>query len=313
MLTKDQAVALLNRAEVVAIPTETVYGLAARIDKEEGINNIFRIKERPSFDPLIVHVHSSEQAREYAGEWSEIHETLTKKFWPGPLTLVLPKTDKISSVISAGLDSVGLRCPNHPLALSLLKKIKAPLAAPSANKFSKTSPTTAEHVRESLPDVAVLDGGPCEVGIESTIIAVNLAEKAKIQLLRPGMILWQDVKVALKAFDVEFVENSASTVAPGSLKDHYMPEIPLVLVNKDVSNDNLIAIVQKNLKQDFNSFEELVFSEESYLAARELYAKLHSLNHCRKDFAIIRIKNSMKTESWQPLLDRLKKAASYTL
>jgi L-threonylcarbamoyladenylate synthase len=166
------AVEKLINGEVVGIPTETVYGLGAVISKSDAIKKIFTTKERPFFDPLIVHVSGVEQAKELSLDWSAAADILAQEFWPGPLTLVLPKKN-VSDLITSGLQTVGVRCPDHKIALEIIEKVGEPIAAPSANRFGKTSPTCKKHVLEEFNDaVFVVDGGDCSVGIESTIISV---------------------------------------------------------------------------------------------------------------------------------------------
>jgi len=182
-----RAAALIREGKLVAFPTETVYGLGANALDAAAVEKIFRVKGRPSTSPLIVHVASREAARALTTEWPDAAETLSRKFWPGPLTLVLPKRDCIPSVVTAGLATVGLRVPANPVALALLVEAQVPIAAPSANRFTELSPTKAEHVRQSLGDDVdlILDGGSAEVGIESTVL--SLADPTPL-LLRPGMI-----------------------------------------------------------------------------------------------------------------------------
>ncbi|MCB9024938.1 MAG: threonylcarbamoyl-AMP synthase [Bdellovibrionaceae bacterium] len=310
MCSEDQAIEILNRGGVVAIPTETVYGLAAQIDKPEALKKIFQTKERPFFDPLIVHVYSAQQAKDYCDEWPPVAQILADNFWPGPLTLVLPKNEKISPLITAGLDTVGLRCPRHEKTLSILRKIQIPLAAPSANKFGKTSPTSAQHVAESLPGIQVLDGGECEVGIESTIVAVKTEPQLQIELLRPGMVPWGEIKKTLKNYTVEYIEGNKEILAPGSLDDHYMPDIPLVLLEQNMSDKTLLDSVNKKLKLHFSSFVNMDLPEENYMAARVLYSRLREAGKCKEDFIVLKVKPFMLEEAWAPLWDRLKKASS---
>ncbi len=317
MLTEEQALKILNNDGVVAIPTETVYGLAARIDSESALTQIFKVKERPFFDPLIVHVSSADQAREYSKDWTAVHECLAEAFWPGPLTIVTPKKDNINNLITSGLPTVGLRCPNHRVAINLIKKLGVPLAAPSANKFSKTSPTSLAHVKESLPEVAVLDGGSCEVGIESTIISISNNTELEVQLLRPGMISLNAIRAALDKVEVKFVEEKNIQVMPGSLDDHYMPILPLVTLDQDLSEDQIIRNVQSQLsiqgKNKLNTFTKLKLPKEPYLAARQLYLKLREVTSKDCDFIVFKIENYMRAEGWSAILDRLSKASSLHL
>ncbi|HXE14700.1 MAG TPA: L-threonylcarbamoyladenylate synthase, partial [Bryobacteraceae bacterium] len=183
----DRAAAILRRGGLVAFPTETVYGLGANALDREAILKIYAAKGRPATSPLIVHVASYGMLADVAAEWPDAAQKLAERYWPGPLTLVVRKTDKIPDAVTAGLNTVGVRMPAHPLAKELIRRAGIPLAAPSANLFTQVSPTTAEHVREGLGDRVemILDGGPCTVGIESTVL--SLAGSAPI-LLRPGMV-----------------------------------------------------------------------------------------------------------------------------
>ena len=164
------AIKTLKDGGVIGIPTETVYGLAADIYNKKGIENIFKTKERPFFDPLIVHISEISQLPKLTKEWTKSHEKLANFFWPGPLTFIVKKSENISDMITSGLDTVGIRMPDHPKTLELLNELGSPIAAPSANKFKMISPTSAEHVQAEFPEIQVIDGGDCKVGIESTIL-----------------------------------------------------------------------------------------------------------------------------------------------
>jgi len=215
----------------VAFPTETVYGLGARADRAEAAAGIFAAKKRPAFDPLIVHLPDLVQAREW-GVFDERAERLAAAFWPGPLTLVLPRVwrdglPRIPDLVTSGLDTVGLRVPDQPVALALLRGAGLPIAAPSANPFGYVSPTTARHVRDGLGDAVdlVLDGGPCAVGVESTI--VDLASTAP-RLLRPGGLPREAVEAVLgQKLTWEGFVPPVKTEAPGMLESHYAPRVPL--------------------------------------------------------------------------------------
>ena len=220
----------LRAGELVAVPTETVYGLAAHALDARACRKIFTAKRRPSHDPLIVHIHSFAQLREVA-EVNDAALRLAKKFWPGPLTIVLPKKSIVPAVVSAGLPSVAVRMPSHPLFRRLLKLCGVPLAAPSANPFGYVSPTTAEHVRAGLGKRIrhILDGGPCTIGLESTI--VDLRDPKKPRLLRPGAVTRAELERTLGR-RVQLVHSSANTaaqLAPGLLARHYSPQTPVTL------------------------------------------------------------------------------------
>jgi L-threonylcarbamoyladenylate synthase len=322
---------LLAQGEVIGLPTETVYGLAARIDLPEAVEKIFTTKERPFFDPLIVHVASIDQAKSVTTLWGPIAQALAEAFWPGPLTMVLPKADSVNSMITSGLGTVGIRMPNHPLALDLLKEVGVPLAAPSANKFGRTSPTSASHVRLEFhkEKVFVVDGGDCQIGIESTVLLVKEQDsKAKLSILRRGHVLQSDIESALKAkgLNFEFVEVQDKKESPGHMKHHYMPSVPLIL-SKDLARtaqslmteanqklaempDEIESIRITKPKQGLHSNAIMTLSDDPVLASRELYAKLREVAELGKDCIIYYRKADQYTERWESLFDRLNKAAS---
>ncbi|MGC8793298.1 MAG: L-threonylcarbamoyladenylate synthase, partial [Bryobacteraceae bacterium] len=188
----ERAARLIREGRLVAFPTETVYGLGANALDRDAVRKIFEVKGRPSTSPVIVHVDSIEMARGLARQWPQAAEVLARRFWPGPLTLVVPRAAVIPHEVTAGLDTVGLRMPAHPVALALIRAAGVPIAAPSANRFSRLSPTTAEHVRRSLGDAVdmILDGGPTALGLESSVLSVA----GPPRLLRPGMILREQIE-----------------------------------------------------------------------------------------------------------------------
>lgn len=226
-----QAAALIRAGELVAFPTETVYGLGANAFDERAVARIFDAKGRPSFDPLIVHIAAPDQLGEVAQPVPPLAQTLIDAFWPGPLTLVLGRGHRIPANVSAGLPTVGVRMPSHPVALALIRAAGVPIAAPSANKFAHTSPTTAQHVLDDLGDriPLILDGGPTQVGVESTIIDLS---GARPQLLRPGGLPLDTLRCY--APDIEIAEQRArasrddeAMPAPGMLPRHYAPRARL--------------------------------------------------------------------------------------
>jgi len=232
------AASFLQNDELVAIPTETVYGLAGNALKADVVLKIFEAKERPSFDPLIVHVPSKAAVRLYADEVPPVALKLMDAFWPGPLTLVLKKKSVIPDVVTSGLDTVGLRMPNHSMTLELLNLLDFPLAAPSANPFGYISPTTAQHVMDQLDSkiAMVLNGGACEVGVESTIVGF---EDGETVVYRLGGLTLEDIRKV--AGDVVVRVNSSSDPkAPGMLKSHYAPSKPLYI------SDDIQQLIQEN-------------------------------------------------------------------
>jgi L-threonylcarbamoyladenylate synthase len=303
-----QAQKLLLNGEVVAIPTETVYGLGAWIHSEDGIKKIFSTKERPFFDPLIVHVDTIEKAKTLTSEWSEIHDILAKTCWPGPLTLIAKKSSLVNPLITSGLDSVGLRCPNHEITLQLLKEIEGGIAAPSANKFGKTSPTSSKHVFDEFENtVSILEGGQCEVGIESTVVGVSEDE---VQIFRPGFYTAQMISDILKKHDLKVEVNYAeSPVAPGQLKHHYMPKIPLVIVPENFDWKNH----QKEINFSFNNPVIWKQPSTSFMASRELYQKMREFDQKGFDIIFAERNSNHSTEEWRGIWNRLEKAKSQAL
>jgi L-threonylcarbamoyladenylate synthase len=219
---------IIKEGGLVAFPTETVYGLGANALDPYAVAKIFQVKERPSFDPLIVHIATLDQLNTLASNVDDAVLLLAEKFWPGPLTMVLPKTGLVPDIVTSGLNTVGIRMPDNPIALELIKQSGCPIAAPSANKFGRISPTKASHVRKQLHGVdCVIDGGSTTVGIESTIV---LIEKNRCTLLRAGKITLDEIKSVLPG-DIEFcVHNSDEAIAPGQLKSHYSPLKALYLL-----------------------------------------------------------------------------------
>lgn len=221
----DLVADLLLKGGLVGIPTETVYGLAANALNEKAVLSIFEVKQRPFFDPLIIHVDSLESAKSYAHFTDKRLELLAKTFWPGPLTLLLPKKELVPALVTSGLEQVAVRVPNHPLTLELLKKINVPLAAPSANPFGYVSPTQPQHVNNQLGAKIdyILDGGSCAVGIESTIVGI---EDDRLCVFRLGGLTIEEIEKV--AGEVELrINNSSNPKAPGQLKNHYAPKKPL--------------------------------------------------------------------------------------
>lgn len=293
---------------LIGLPTETVYGLAAPIDRPDLVARIFELKGRPPSNPLIVHVGSLDQARSCVRHWPALATELAERFWPGPLTLVLPKADHISELITAGHDTVALRMPDHPVALAILEACAAPLVAPSANLFTRISPTRAEDVSAvfSDADVAVVDGGPCRVGIESTIIAID-DERRLVTWLRPGMINREQIAAELPT-GWQLIEpgqaRSATAMAPGRMREHYRPVKPLtVIVMPDSSAvDGLDLPVGTEL---------IKLPESADLAARELYTRLRQADCGEARSLLIRLPaRCLADPAWGGIVNRLRKAAS---
>jgi len=294
IISKDinQAVDILNHEGLVAIPTETVYGLAGNIYSKKAIDEIFEMKQRPVSNPLIVHIKSLEQLDELAKDIPEKARLLAKTFWPGPLTLVLKKKSNVPDSITAGKDTVAIRMPNHPTTLALLQKLNFPLAAPSANPFGCISPTNALHVASYFNNTLqmVLDGGDCEDGIESTIIGFENNESI---LYRLGSISVEDIENVIGQIRIKNKQENAPN-APGMLSKHYAPLTPTFL-SIDVAEfikpftDKKIGLLLFKEKITTGSVHhQEVLSEEGSLkkAASNLYAAMHRLDKLNLDMIV---------------------------
>ncbi len=238
----SEAKQLLEAGKLVAIPTETVYGLAANALDQTAVAGIFEVKNRPSFDPIIVHVSSLEKANQYVQSIPANAKLLTEKFWPGPLTILLHKKEIIPDLVTAGLETVGIRCPDHSLTLALLNALDFPLAAPSANPFGYVSPTEPQHVVDQLGDKIpyILDGGVCSVGIESTIVGF---ENDIPVIYRLGGLSQEEIEKVIGPVNVK-THSSSNPKAPGQLKSHYAP-------GKKVKVGNLTKMIQESSTKNF--------------------------------------------------------------
>jgi L-threonylcarbamoyladenylate synthase len=308
----SEAVKQLARGNLVALPTETVYGLAASIDHPDGILKIFETKERPFFDPLIVHIGRPEQLKDLVEEVPVAARILAEEFWPGPLTLVLKKSSRISDQISSGLDSVGVRLPNHSVTRRILRQLKIPVAAPSANRFGRTSPTEAHHVREEFPghSFLIVEGGQSHRGIESTVVRPT---PDRIEILRPGPISDHEIRRVLLEKSLEipvvFLESSAS---PGHTPHHYQPEIPLVWSPTPTLSADDLGGIARNLHLKSSTYKCLELPSEAHLAARLLYQELRRLSKEPIDF-ILFCPPARLTGDWRAIFDRLQRASSLQL
>jgi L-threonylcarbamoyladenylate synthase len=303
---------LLQEGKVVAIPTETVYGLAANAFDNNAVSQIFDIKNRPLFNPLIVHIKSIDYLNVIATNIPPLAYQLAEHFWPGPLTLVLEKKSNISNLVTAGKNTVGVRMPFHALTLALLEALDFPLAAPSANPFGYISPTTSEHVRKQLGDKIpfILEGGPCEKGVESTIIGF---ENGNPVLYRVGAISNEEIekcigKLALK--NTAF----ASPQAPGMLSKHYSPKTKFII------SENISTTIKENIDANvgfllFNNDYDFLPSEKYFElsknkdlgeAARNLYAAMHQLDEM--NFDVIYAEKLPQKELGITINDRLYRA-----
>jgi L-threonylcarbamoyladenylate synthase len=315
-VTLEQAIAELKQGEVVAIPTETVYGLAADASNDDALKKIFATKQRPADHPLIVHIGSIDQVQNWVTDFPDIAQKLARTFWPGALTLVLPAQPHVSRVVRGDEPTVALRVPNHPLALQLLQKSGLCVAAPSANLFTQLSPTLPEHVEFSLgTHIPVLDGGACRVGIESTIVSV--LPNGHWQLLRPGMI--SEAAIAQVAgVDKQIKASQTANItpkAPGQHALHYSPRTPL-----DLFYDRHVLMAKCNtLQSDGISCAAMVIGEGAMpqcktvvlpnqpdKAAEALYSTLHEMDHLKVQRLLIELPPA--TSEWHAVLDRLTRA-----
>ncbi len=289
----SKAVDLLNQEELVAVPTETVYGLAGNIYSKTAITKIFETKKRPFFNPLIVHIASVDKLQDIVSEIPEKAKRLAEVFWPGPMTLVLKKKASIPDVITAGKDTVAVRIPSHPVALRLLSKLDFPLAAPSANPFNRISPTKAEHVEAYFKNdlKMVLDGGTCKKGIESTIIGFENNEPI---IYRLGSTSIDAIETIIGKIEIKNKKDVAPD-APGMLERHYAPKTPTVLANniataleqyKDIRTG---VLTFSNPVKNIDITKQLTLSNSGNLeeAAANLYNALHELDVEHLDIIII--------------------------
>jgi L-threonylcarbamoyladenylate synthase len=305
MITIQQAAERIRKGELVAFPTETVYGLGANAMDASAVEKIYASKQRPATSPLIVHVSSIEMARSLAAEWPEEADRLARKYWPGPLTLVLPKRDSIPDIVTAGLPTVGIRIPQHPIALELIRKAGVPIAAPSANKFTGLSPTTAEHVRAAFGEaVPVLDGGPCQVGIESTVVSIA---QGKVTLLRPGMISAADILSGEDMKRATTPEPGSAHAAPGMHERHYSPRTRLILVDDPRQLPDASGAYMW-VKQPGVALHLVNMPSEPAAYAARLYRVLHDLD--AENLPWIAVENPPRILEWEGVRDRLKRAAT---
>ncbi len=291
----SKAVTILNNEELVAIPTETVYGLAGNIFSEKAVKAIFKTKERPFFNPLIVHIPNLEYLTNVVSHVPEKARLLAEAFWPGSLTLVLPKKNTIPDIITAGKSTVAVRIPNHPLSLELLKQLDFPLAAPSANPFNRISPTTAQHVASYFKDKIdmVLDGGSCKNGIESTIIGFENDDPI---IYRLGAIAVEQIEAVIGKIKVKN-KKATSPDAPGMLDKHYAPRTLTVLSNNILEDLKTYSDKRIGVLSFSSSFEgdniqhQIILSEEQNLneAASKLYDALHELDSLKLDIIIAEV------------------------
>ena len=312
-----QAADRLAAGELVAFPTETVYGLGARADDDAAVARIFAAKGRPSEHPLIVHVVDAEHAQAFAQTWPPLAQRLAAAFWPGPLTLIVPRRAAIGTAAAGGQDTIGLRCPAHPLARALLVECAARgvpgLAAPSANRFGRISPTTAAHVAGEFDDaITVLDGGACEVGIESSIVDCS---RGRAVLLRPGVLTRERIEAA--AGEPLAEPDAMAPRAPGTLESHYAPQAKLRLMTPGMLHTALqmlgelppgLAVYSRTVRPPAAGARFRPMPNQPRQAAFELFATLRDLD--ADGVKLIWVEEPPPEPEWDGVRDRLQRAAA---
>ena len=315
----ERAAEFLRAGEVVALPTETVYGLAANALDAMAVSRIFEIKGRPAHNPIIVHVASLEMAKRCVTQWPLLADKLAKAFWPGPLTMVLPRAKQIPDNVTAGGETVGVRWPSHPFIQEVIRACDFPLAAPSANLSNQISPTNADHVAKQLEGKIplIVDGGQSQVGIESTVLDLTATPP---RLLRPGMIHEQSLlavtgKLALGSGDHEEILKS-----PGQLQKHYAPKAKLILLkwrdeadlNSQLSTFNSQSIrhviAHTHIPSQAGFARVSVIPHDAEAFARALYAELHQCDELGAELIVVEAPPD--TNEWRAIADRLKRASS---
>lgn len=300
-----QATQILKQGGLVVIPTETVYGLAANAQDSDAVKKIFELKGRPANHPLIVHIASVDFLEQWAKDIPETAYQLAEQFWPGPLTLILNKRDDIQTIVTGGQHTIGLRCPNNPLTLELLREFGGGLAAPSANRFGHVSPTTAQHVRDEFgaQTPMILDAGPCNIGIESTIIDLT---QTPARILRPGQISFEQLQVFIPKLQQGAQQNSPRV--SGDLLAHYAPRTTMKMLSRDdiptsSTHQKIVALCFDTLPEGISG---LAIAKHAENYAQQLYANLRALDNLQADLIII--EQIPQTEQWLAIADRLKRA-----
>ncbi len=313
----EHAAKLLRAGRLVAFPTETVYGLGANALDPDAVARIFAVKGRPSTSPLIVHVGSIEMARSLVAEWPATAAKLAQRFWPGPLTMVLPTARNpepgsvapvVPLIVTSGLPTVGLRMPGHPVALALIRAAGVPLAAPSANRFTQLSPTTAEHVRRSLGNDVdyILDGGPCQVGIESTVLSLA---GSRALLLRPGGVSRPELEAIIGPIASAQEAPVGAHPSPGMHPRHYSPRTRLLLVTRGELRDQGSGIYLQHKQPPSRTDVRIMQMPQSAVEyAAVLYLKLHEADAANLDWIAVDLPPD--TPEWEAVLDRLRRAAN---
>ena len=315
-----RAAELLCAGEVVALPTETVYGLAANALDEAAVTKIFRIKGRPAQNPVIVHVSGLEMAKRCVSDWPDNADRLAKAFWPGPLTLVLPRAKEIPDMVTAGGATVGVRWPSHPLIQAVIRTCGFPLAAPSANLSTQVSPTNVEHVRKQLGGKIsmIVDGGQSQVGIESTVVDLTVSPP---EILRPGMIPAESLAAVIGNIKHQTSNSERRTLrSPGLLKKHYSPKAKLMVLNWQNDADlnsrlstlhlppaagHVIAHTRIPSGENFAGVSVIPHDAEAF--ARAIYAELYRCDEAGAEWIVVEAPPA--APEWRGIADRLKRAA----
>ena len=312
---------ILRAGEVVALPTETVYGLAANALNADAVAKIFEIKGRPAHNPIIVHVASNEMAKRCAKNWPVVAADFSKAFWPGPLTLVLPRAENIPDNVTAGGETVGIRWPSHPFIQAVIRECGFPLAAPSANLSNQISPTNASHVREQLGDKIslIVDGGQSQVGIESTVLDLSVSPP---RILRPGMIHLESLAAVVGNIECRTLNTEQRTLrSPGMLAKHYSPKAKLMVLNWHDEADLQCKIQNSKFKihsthviahtiipAGFDAANVSVIPHDAEAFARALYAELHRCDAAGAQLIVVEA--PPETAEWSGIADRLRRAAA---
>ncbi len=306
------AAELIKVGELVAFPTETVYGLGADGLNPIAVAKIFEAKSRPYFNPLILHVSTIEQLDKICKIDNANIQKLIAEFWPGPLTLVIPKKEIVPEIVTAGNETVAVRMPNHPVALSLINKSRTPIAAPSANKFGMLSPTSAKHVEKQLKNriELILDGGESNVGLESTILEIK---NDQVNLLRPGGLPLEDIEEIVGEVEQNNNFNHLPN-APGQLPFHYSTNIPLKIIDERIFDDldnkkiGLLVLEENNYQFDFSEVKILSRRGDLREASANLFKYMHELDSL--DLDLILVEPVKKVGLGKAIMDRLEKASS---
>ena len=303
----------LRRGELVAFPTETVYGLGANALNEQAVAQVFAVKKRPHFDPLIVHLADARMAAQYATRIDQRARILMERFWPGPLTVVLPKQAIIPDLVTSGFATVALRVPSHPVALALLRAVELPIAAPSANPFGYVSPTTAMHVQDLLGAAIalILDGGPCAVGVESTVCAFT---EDQVTLLRPGGLALEDIEAVIGPISIHS-SSQPDGRSPGTLPSHYAPRVVIQLIAYGAplpppvpGQRTGLLLLQARPVEGYAMVECLSQQGDLLEAATHLFAALRRLDNAGLDRVLV--ESVPEQGIGRAIMDRLRRAAA---